>query len=64
MKISELIYDLQRLQKDYGDADVLLDIKVSKRIWKGSRITSIGYSGIIMGGTYIISGNIEKESKE
>ena len=61
MLLSELIADLQRLQADYGDANVILDIKVSKRIWKDSEITSVGYSGVIMGGAYVISGNIEKE---
>lgn len=64
MLLSELIADLQRLQADYGDAKVILDIKVSEKIWKDSEVTSVAYARRVEGRKYVISGNIEKEEKE
>lgn len=64
MLITELITTLEKYRVEHGDMPVRLGVKVSKRTWRKCEIFSVGFSGVVAGGEYLITGNIEKEEKE
>lgn len=63
MMLSDLIATLQKYKNEHGDKPIRLEVKVSKRTWRKCEIFSVGFSGIVDGGEYLISGNIEKEKE-